>query len=125
MPHILIVDDQRYVRETLWTLLKTQEPDWELSEASDGTEAVEVFRKTEPEVVVLDIAMRGMNGVAAAYEIRKITPEAQIVFICCRNHFTFAEASLIVRLLRAGAFVPKVKLDSVLIPTIKRLLTVQ
>jgi DNA-binding NarL/FixJ family response regulator len=120
MPHILIVDDHEFVREALCNLIKNDEPAWQLTEATDGNEAVEIFRKTEPEVVVLDIVMRGMNGVAAAYEIRKISPDAKFVFIS--NYYTGAEASMFACVLHAAAFVQKAEAGKVLIPTIKRLL---
>ena len=48
MPRILIVDDHKFVRETLCKLIKLDEPAWQLSEASDGNEAVEVFGKPYP-----------------------------------------------------------------------------
>jgi DNA-binding NarL/FixJ family response regulator len=122
MPHILIVDDHEFVREALRNLIKIDEPAWQLSEATDGKEAVEIFRKTEPEVVVLDIVMQEMNGVAAAYEIRKIAPEAKFVFIS--NHYAGAEASMFACALHAAAFVQKAEASRALIPTIKRLLAV-
>jgi YesN/AraC family two-component response regulator len=122
MPHILIVDDHEFVREALCNLIKIDEPAWQLSEATDGKEAVEIFRKTEPEVVVLDIVMRGMNGVAVAYEIRKIAPEAKFVFIS--NHYAGAEASMFACVLHAAAFVQKAEAGRALIPAIKRLLAV-
>jgi NarL family two-component system response regulator LiaR len=122
MPHILIVDDHEFVREALCNLIKIDEPAWQLSEATDGKEAVEIFRKIEPEVVVLDIVMDGMNGVAAAYEMRKIAPGAKFVFIS--NHYTRAEASMFACVLQAAAFVQKAEAARALIPTIKRLLAV-
>jgi DNA-binding NarL/FixJ family response regulator len=122
MPHVLIVDDQKFVRDTLRTLFKTEEPHWELSEAADGKEAVAVFRKAEPDVVVLDIVMKGMNGVGAAYQMREIAPDAKIVFIS--SHYTTEDAVAISRMLGVGAFVQKAEAGKVLIPTIKRLLNV-
>ena len=71
-------------------------------------------------MVVLDIVMNGMNGVAAAYELRKIAPDKKIIFIS--SHY---DASIIARMLGAGAFVQKAEAGRALIPTIKRLLTAQ
>jgi NarL family two-component system response regulator LiaR len=121
MPRILIVDDHEFVRATLCKLIKLDEPAWQLSEASDGSEAVEVFRRTAPEVVVLDIVMDGMTGLEAAWRMREISPEAKIVFIS--SQFTTRDACGMARLF-AGAFVPKSEAGRALIPTIKRLLTV-
>ena len=122
MPHILIVDDQEFVREALRNLIEIGEPSWELSEAANGNEALEVFSETAPEVVVLDIVMDGMTGLEAAWRMREIAPDAKIVFIS--SHFTTRDASGMARLLD-GAFVPKSETGRFLIPTIKRLLTVQ
>ena len=119
MPHILIVDDQEFVREALHNLIEVREPAWELSEAANGKEAIEVFREIAPEVVVLDIVMEEMNGLEAAWKMREIAPDAKIIFIS--SHYTTGDACGIVHLLD-GAFVPKSEAGKVLIPTIKRLL---
>lgn len=122
MPHILIVDDHKQVRDSLRALVTTQEPYWEFSEAVNGREAVEVFRKTQPEVAVLDIAMEEMDGIAAAYEIRKIAAHAKIVVMS--NRYTARDASVVARLLGVDAFIDKKDAATNLIPTIKHLLAV-
>jgi DNA-binding NarL/FixJ family response regulator len=121
MPHILIVDDHEFVREALCNLMEIDEPAWQLSTAANGEEALEVFREVEPEVVVLDIVMDGMNGIEAACRMRQITPDARIVFISCR--YTTDDAAGMAGLV-ASAFVPKAEANKALIPTIKRLLAV-
>jgi YesN/AraC family two-component response regulator len=119
MPHILIVDDQEFVREALRNLIEIREPAWELSEAANGEQALEVFQETAPEVVVLDIVMDGMTGLEAAWRMREIAPDAQIVFIS--SQYSTRDACGMARLLDS-AFVPKAEAGRVLIPTIKRLL---
>ena len=121
MVHVLIADDHKFVRDNLRSLLAEQQPFWELSEASNGQEAVEVFRKMTPDVAVLDIVMNPTGGVAAAYEIRRIDPKAKIIFIS--SHYAPGEASTLTRLLGAGAFVQKSDAAKSLIPTIKRILS--
>ena len=120
MVRILIADDHKSVRDNLRSLLKHHQPLWEVSEASDGQEAVELFRKTIPDVAVLDIVMDPVGGIAAAYEIQRINPASKIIFIS--NHYNVREASVVTRLLGAGAFVSKSELVKSLITTIKRLL---
>ena len=120
MPRVLIVDNQKFVRDALFSLLAAKEPYWELSEAANGHEAVELVRKTTPEAVVLDIVMDGMGGVAAAYDIQAIAPATKIVFIS--TQYTAGEASIITHLVGTGAFVQKADMGRLLIPTIKRLL---
>jgi two-component system, NarL family, invasion response regulator UvrY len=118
--HILIADDHKAVRENLRSLLKDQQPQWDISEASSGKEAIEVCRKTMPDVAVLDIVMAPVGGVAAAYDIREINPAAKIILIS--NHYNVQEASTVMRILGAGAFVSKSDAVKSLVPTIKRLL---
>lgn len=120
MVRVLIADDHKFVRDALRSLLAERQPHWELFEASDGQEAVELFRKTAPDVAVLDVVMAPVGGVAAAYEMRRINPVAKIIFIS--SYYTKGEASLITRLLGAGAYVHKAETGRLLIPSIKRLL---
>lgn len=121
MVHILLADDHKPVRDNLRSLISQHQPYWEVSEAANGQEAIEQFRRVRPDVVVLDIVMMPVGGVAAAHEIRRINPEAKIIFIS--GHYAPGEAAVVTRLLGAGAFVPKVDAVKSLIPTIKRLLS--
>jgi DNA-binding NarL/FixJ family response regulator len=120
MPRVLIVDDQKFVRDTLLSFLSANEPDWELSGAVNGEQALEISRNAAPDVVVLDIVMEAMNGVVAACEIRQIAPDTKIIFIS--SHYTTGDASVITRLIGAEAFIQKSETGRLLIPTIKRLL---
>ena len=119
--NILIVDDHKHVRDNLRAVFE-QEPHWQVSEATNGKEALEIFRKVQPEVVVLDIVMDGTNGIGATYEIQRISPDTKIVIIS--GHYTLPDASVIARALGVSAFVQKADAVRVLIPTIKRLLAV-
>ena len=118
--HILIADDHKAVRDNLRSLLKEQQPYWELSEAANGKEAIELFSKVAPDVAVLDIVMEPIGGIAAAYEIQRTHPATKIIFMS--NHYNVREASVVTRLLGAGAFVPKTEAVKLLVPTIKKLL---
>ena len=121
MVRILIADDHKTVRDNLREVLNKQQPLWEICEASNGQEAVDVFRNAAPDVAVLDIVMMPMGGVAAAYEIRRIDPKVKIILIS--GHYAPEDASIIVRLLGAGAFVPKSDAVRQLVPTIQRILS--
>ena len=118
--HILIADDHKVVRDTVRSLVKKEQPHWEVSEAADGHEAVEIFRQTTPDVSVLDIVMHPVGGVTAAYEIRRVNPTSKIIFIS--SHYTMEQAAVLARLLGAGAFIPKAEMNKLLIPTIERVL---
>ena len=94
---ILLADDHVTVRRGL-KLLIDGELDMEVvGEASDGTEAVQKARELSPDVVVMDISMPGMNGLAATRALRKIQPDAVIVTLT--RH---ADHAYLQELLRAG-----------------------
>lgn len=71
---ILIVDDDPSIRLLLRRLLENH-ASWEVWEAANGPEAVEKTAQLAPDLVILDLAMPGMNGLQAAREISKINPQ--------------------------------------------------
>jgi DNA-binding NarL/FixJ family response regulator len=78
---ILIADDHEVVRRGLGTLLKTHEG-WEIcGEARDGREAVEMAKQMKPDVVVLDIGMPNLNGLAAARQLTQQDPNQKIIIL--------------------------------------------
>ncbi|HUI05901.1 MAG TPA: response regulator transcription factor [Verrucomicrobiae bacterium] len=78
---ILVADDHELVRGGLRTLLETQSG-WKVcGEAATGQEAVEKARQHQPDVVVLDIHMPGLNGLEAAREILATEPRTEILIL--------------------------------------------
>ncbi len=78
---ILVVDDSQLMRRCLRTLLEQQDS-WKVcSEASNGREAIEKVQQAAPDVIVLDFQMPKMNGLDAAIEIRKKSPEIPILMV--------------------------------------------
>src|SRR5258708_22963130 len=78
---ILIADDHEVVRRGLSTLLKTHEG-WDIcGEAKDGREAVEMAKQLKPDVVVLDIGMPNLNGLAAARQLAQQDPNQKIIIL--------------------------------------------
>jgi DNA-binding NarL/FixJ family response regulator len=76
---ILIADDNEFVRRGVAALLSA-EPDWEIcGEAPDGAEALQKARALQPNVILLDISMPGINGLEVARHLRRELPEAKIV----------------------------------------------
>lgn len=121
MVRVLIADDHKAVRDNLRAVLNKEQPQWEISEASSGQEAIDLFRKAAPDVAVLDIVMMPVGGVAAAHEMRRIDPKAKIILIS--GFYAPRDASTLARQLGAGAFVPKSDAVKQLVPTIKRILS--
>ena len=95
---ILLADDHHIMRDGLRMLLERQ-PGFEVvAEAADGREAVRLAQEHRPNVVVMDIAMPGLNGIEATQCIRQ-TCENTAVIILSMHH----DESYVLRALRAGA----------------------
>jgi DNA-binding NarL/FixJ family response regulator len=78
---ILIADDHEIVRSGLRALLSVR-PGWVIcAEASTGREAVKLAEQHKPNIVVMDIAMPGLNGLEATRQIRKMLPKTQVVIL--------------------------------------------
>ena len=77
MIKVMVVDDEIAMREILKIMLK----DYKVIEASNGREAVELYREERPDIVLMDVMMPLMNGIEATSEIKKIDPDAKIVAI--------------------------------------------
>ncbi len=76
MLRILIVDDSTHVRRALRMCLELT-PNWEVcGEAENGQDGIDMVRASKPDVVVLDYAMPGMNGLEAARQIAVDAPDS-------------------------------------------------
>lgn len=77
---ILIVDDSSMMRKMISRLLTP--PGHEIvGEAKNGQEAVAMYHELKPDIVTMDITMRGMDGVTAAKEILRVDQTARIIFL--------------------------------------------
>lgn len=95
---VCVVDDDPFVTASLATILSA-EPDIVVAgEGHDGEEAVALFERERPDVLLMDIQMPGVGGLEAAERILAAHPEARIVFLT-----TFSDDEYIVRALRLGA----------------------
>ncbi len=95
---LLLVDDQRLMREGLRILLEL-EPGLEVvGEVGDGQAALETYETLQPDVVLMDVRMPGMDGVEATWRLRERWPEARIVILT-----TFDDDEYVFEGLRAGA----------------------
>jgi len=85
MTQILIADGSEIVRKLLKLLIGSH-PGWSVcAEAVDGEEAVRKSPELKPDVVILDLAMGGMNGLFAAREISQILPSVPILLHTVNN----------------------------------------
>jgi DNA-binding NarL/FixJ family response regulator len=95
---ILLVDDQRLLREGLRILLELETDLRIVAEAADGEAALAAYAEFQPDVVLMDVRMPGMDGVEATWRLRKRWPEARIVILT-----TFDDDEYVFEGLRAGA----------------------
>ena len=95
---VLLVDDHAVVRVGLKTLLKAAERVEIVGEASSGEEGVEMARTLEPDIVVMDRAMPGMDGIEATQRITELGLGARILVLAIHDKHEF-----LVPALKAGA----------------------
>ncbi len=94
---VLLVDDHPLTREALSSLL-TQHGFDVAGQASDGAEAIELAEQLRPDLVLLDLTMPGMDGLAALPRIRDAAPESEVVVLTASG----TEENLLAAI-RAGA----------------------
>lgn len=95
---VLVVDDQQLMRDGLISLLSIQ-PGIELvGSAANGQEAMEQALALHPDVILMDVRMPVLDGVAATAQVRSLAPECQILMLT-----TFDDEEYVIEALRAGA----------------------
>lgn len=78
---VLVVDDHVAMRDSLRTLLESEDDVVVVGEAVDGAEAVQLARELAPDVVLLDVAMPGVDGLMALDAIVSGTPRSRVIVI--------------------------------------------
>jgi NarL family two-component system response regulator LiaR len=99
---VLIVDDHAMVRQGLRTFLELQDtsalPIEVVGEAVNGVEAVELARRTQPDIVLLDLVMPEMDGIQATPKIVECSPRSRVIILT-----SFGEEDKVFPAIRAGA----------------------
>ena len=95
---VLIADDQRVVRDGLSMLVALIDGVQVVGTASDGSEALAMAEAHHPDVVLMDLRMPGMDGIAATGQLRERLPAARVLVLT-----TYADDATILPALRAGA----------------------
>jgi len=95
---VLIADDQRVVRDGLTMLVGLIEGVEVVGTAADGIEAVERAEREQPDVVLMDLRMPGMDGAEATHQIRATLPDTQVLVLT-----TYADDQSLFPALQAGA----------------------
>jgi len=95
---VLICDDQDIVRKGLNIILSHSEGITVVGQASNGREAIDLAKKTEPDVICMDLKMPQINGVQATQQITKLLPKSRILVLT-----TFDADEWVFDAIRAGA----------------------
>jgi DNA-binding NarL/FixJ family response regulator len=116
-PRVLVADDHRVMLQSLVRLLT---PDCDIvGAANDGPGVIKTALEQTPDVVVLDISMPGMSGIAAAAQLEKRGSTARFVFVTMHHDREFVRESM--EFAPAG-FVDKDRLATDLMPAIRAVL---
>ncbi len=78
---ILLVDDHAVIRQALRLLLESQPELAVIADVENGREAVNAVEKLQPDVVLMDVVMPGLNGLEATRQIRRSCPGAKVVIL--------------------------------------------
>lgn len=116
---VLLVDDHSLVRRGFRRILEDT-PDIEvIGEAGDGMEAVRMAKDLAPQLIVMDCALPGMNGLAATREILAANPEMAVLMLSMHSEETWVSQAL-----EAGArgYILKSALDLELVTAIRRVM---
>ena len=88
-PRLLLADDHELLLDGLRRLL---EPDFELvGTVPDGREAVALYEQFQPDALLLDIGMPGLNGIEAARQVKRAFPGARIIFVTMQTGRVYVE----------------------------------
>jgi DNA-binding NarL/FixJ family response regulator len=119
-PRVLVADDHRAMLDSLVRLLSR---DFNVvASVTDGLAAVTEAEHLEPDLLVLDIAMPGLNGIAAAARLKEHGSKAKVVFVTNMRDREFVKESLA---LGDVGFVDKDRLVADLLPAIRQVLAGQ
>jgi DNA-binding NtrC family response regulator len=97
MPRILVIDDERSIRNTLKDILEYEK--YEVDLAEDGNKGIELIRSAEYDIVLCDIKMPGMDGMEVLDRVTVLAPDTPVVMISGHGNIDTAVESI-----KKGAF---------------------
>lgn len=102
--NIILADDHRIFRDGLKSLLSENERVHIIGEASSGSELLEMLKTQHPDVVIVDITMKGMSGIEVSRQITSLYPDIKIMILSMHTNEEF-----VVNSIKAGAkaYLPK------------------
>ncbi len=95
---VMLADDHTLLRQGLRRIIESDAELTVVAEAGSGTEAIELAEAHHPDVAVMDIAMKGLNGIEATTQIQRRSPGTAILILSM-----FSDDRYVIRAVRAGA----------------------
>lgn len=95
MVSIMVADDEQLERSVLITILKKNLRVKEIIEARNGKEALELNRELNPDIIIMDIKMPGINGIKALELIKKENPNKEVIMLTAYDDFEFIHKVLV------------------------------
>ncbi|MCD6417742.1 response regulator transcription factor [bacterium] len=95
---IVLVDDHKLFREGLKSLLANQKNIEVVGQANSGLEAMEIVQELLPDLVVMDIGMKNVNGIQATRQLKTISPDIKVLALSMHSNEKY-----VAEMLRAGA----------------------
>ena len=94
MIRVLLVDDHELMRQGLRSILERERDVEVVGEAESGRAAVELARTLEPDVVVMDVAMKDSNGIEATRQLRSALPNLKVIALSSHSDSRYVTAML-------------------------------
>jgi len=116
---VLVVDDYEPFRRFVCSTLRKRPAFQIVGEASDGAEAVRQAEELKPDLILLDIGLPTLNGMAAARQIRKLAPDSKIIFVSQESSPDLVQEALS---LGARGYVAKTRAASDLLAAVEEVL---
>lgn len=113
---VLIVDDHAMVRKGLRLLIESQHDLTVVGEAGGLLDAIEVAKRTQPQIITLDLSMPGPSGVASVERLRGVAPNARIIIVTMHDDPAYVRSAMA---MGANGYVNKSAADSELISAIR------
>lgn len=113
---VLIVDDHVMVRKGLRLLIESQHDLAVVGEAGGLLDAIEVAKRTQPQIITLDLSMPGPSGVASVERLRGVAPNSRIIIVTMHDDPAYVRSAMA---MGANGYVNKSAADSELISAIR------
>jgi DNA-binding NarL/FixJ family response regulator len=116
---VLVVEDFVPFRRFICSKLEEKRDLQVICQVSDGFESVQKAEELKPDLILLDVGLPTLNGIAVARQIRKLAPDSKIIFVTQES-----SADVVQEALRSGAqgYVVKTRVETDLLPAVEAVL---